>query len=405
VLISRPRSEERDGRVRVSAEVRWEDARRRDQILWYEVEARHAEALEPAPEAFALACAPAAQWLGEARLRVDAPLCAELHHGLGAMAELFRVWFDLAPLRVEAAGGLSVRTPEAGAGTASFLSGGLDALALLRGNRDTYPLDHPGSIRTCLLLYGTHPLEQDARGPVPERLAAFERTCERLGGLARAEHFELVPVYTNLRTLSPSLAFWMDAGYGAAIASAAHLLGRRVRTALLASDGAGMGAIPAGSHPMLDLLFSSAAVEIRHGQPALDRMQKVRLIAGWDAGLAVLQTCHLFDLPPDGALNCGRCEKCVRTRLSLLVNGALERATCFAGRDVRPEEIHDLWLPTRAKARHLRLHLPDLRELGRHDLADAIERKVAREDRRRARRERRQRWRRLRTRLGLRAPA
>ena len=54
-------------------------------------------------------------------------------------------------------------------------------------------------------------------------------------------------------------------------------------------------------------LFSSAALEVLIDQP-----------------------CHLITIPAGGRLNCGRCEKCQRTKLNLLVLGLPIRSQTFA---------------------------------------------------------------------------
>ena len=57
------------------------------------------------------------------------------------------------------------------------------------------------------------------------------------------------------------------------------------------------------------------------------RFQKVRELASWPTALAALRVCPGN---PGNELNCGVCEKCLRTRLELLAAGVEETATLGA---------------------------------------------------------------------------
>ena len=77
-------------------------------------------------------------------------------------------------------------------------------------------------------------------------------------------------------------------------------------------------------------LFSSAALEVLIDQPGLSRSEKLQCLARWPAGMELIQPCHLITIPAGGRLNCGRCEKCLRTKLNLLVLGLPIRSQTFA---------------------------------------------------------------------------
>jgi hypothetical protein len=77
-------------------------------------------------------------------------------------------------------------------------------------------------------------------------------------------------------------------------------------------------------------------------------------------------------LPADGRINCGRCEKCVRTLLGLLALGRLRKFPAFVEDDVRPR-----WLRHMPLSGAYKLELPEqcaepLARIGRRDLARAI---------------------------------
>ncbi|MEI2745734.1 MAG: hypothetical protein V9G22_09965 [Ottowia sp.] len=115
------------------------------------------------------------------------------------------------------------------------------------------------------------------------------------------------------------------------------------------------------------------------------RSTKLERVAAWPEGLAALQVCFTHDPLPPGVANCGRCEKCLRTRLNLLVAGALDRATTFPRRGLEPEELAG-YSPTSDPLGHFTAPLVEgLLRIGRPDLAAVLRRRLA-HARRKARR-------------------
>jgi hypothetical protein len=91
--------------------------------------------------------------------------------------------------------------------------------------------------------------------------------------------------------------------------------------------------VPWSSHPLLDPLWGTEGLEFVHDGLEARRPEKVRLLAEHDW---VLQSLRVCSRSPQNALNCGLCEKCIRTMLSLQAVGALGRCPTFeAGLDPR----------------------------------------------------------------------
>jgi hypothetical protein len=87
--------------------------------------------------------------------------------------------------------------------------------------------------------------------------------------------------------------------------------------------------------------------------------------------------CNQWHLYEAGRLNCGECEKCIRTKLELLLVGALQHAPVFRNAEVTPGAIDALSLSTKVRHYHEELIAP-LTTIGRPDLAGAIRRTLAR---------------------------
>jgi hypothetical protein len=81
---------------------------------------------------------------------------------------------------------------------------------------------------------------------------------------------------------------------------------------------------------------------------------------------------------PSGILNCGKCEKCIRTMTELVACGALKDSPAFPCKDVSPELVSTLVLRDRYKESYYQDLIEPLRSQGRDDLVRAIRRVIAR---------------------------
>jgi hypothetical protein len=140
---------------------------------------------------------------------------------------------------------------------------------------------------------------------------------------------------------------------------------------------------PYGTHPLLDPLYSSSDLRIRHDGIELSRLEKTRLIAGWDVALQNLRVCNQYRQYRSGRLNCGRCEKCVRTMLGLLAVGALDKTNVFPSQNVSVELVRGpmksdppVWRGYDERASYIELFGP-LTKLKRNDLVIAIKKLIA----------------------------
>jgi hypothetical protein len=408
--IEAPRTEDTPTGRRALARIVWEGKHKGPDLLWYETDAAFAADFEPAPEAFLVAALPLACGLGEPRLAIEGRACARLKANLESAMRVLSRWYPWChEIPVEATDGFVARTPRDPPRAAAFVSGGVDSLSQVRANRLTYPLDHPASMRDGIHLFGWGPGDLVASVPHPERLRVSAEQRVRLEALGAKIDLTIVPIRTNGMAFHPRGPWSRDAGWGAGFISAAHLFPRRWSEAHFASSGDAIDAFPHGSHPLLDPLWSSAAVEVRHGEPCLTRTEKVEVVADWPEGMEALQVCVMHAIPPPGQVNCGRCEKCLRTLLGLLVLGRLDRARTFAKRDVTPDDIAHLRISGAYQRKFAAETALGLEARGRADLARTVRAKSRestwRDARRRIRRPIRRAWDRIRGRDAPPGPA
>lgn len=375
-------SETKNGsRHRVAATVTWEDCGRPAHDVYFETDERFSDSLTLNPNAFLLACAIPAMHYGEKRVFMDAEICPELLEGLGTAMSWLREWYykpEEGCLTIETKG-LQVPSYDKKAGRAGFFfSGGIDSFATLRANRMHFPPEHPRAIRDGILVYG---LEQDD----PE---LFTHVLTSLTDVADKAGIALVPVYTNIylnyrqEDATHGFKFWGDKFGGAALSAVAHAFARRFDSVSIAATYSTRTIEPWGSHPLLDPNYSSHDLRILHDGIRLTRLDKVKLVAGWDVALQNIRVCNRYKHYQAGMLNCGRCEKCVRTMLALTALGVLERTRAFPEQDVSPELLmksvdmtksgYDVFM----KLQYEEL-LGPLSAVGRHDLVRVIERKLS----------------------------
>jgi hypothetical protein len=356
--------------ARISADVIWEDCDRPPQRIYFEVKEPFLDALTCTPHAFLVPAVIPAMRHGEKRVLVEGEICPQLRDGLEAAMGWIHKWHGPArkPVRIEGDVRKTVPLPTTPPRAGCFFTGGIDSLATVRRNRLNVPLEHPGSFKDAIIIYG---LEVDQ----PE---AFEDVLRALSVIADDARLTLLPVYTNIRELDDDWKFWEFEWEGSVYSAVAHALTRRLTTVSIASTYDIPNMDELGSHPLLDPNYGSAELRVLHDGLTLSRLEKTKLVLEWAAALQHLRVCNTVRDYRPGTINCGRCEKCVRTKLALLGLGALDKTAAFVENDVLPNEvlgtahIHSPYM----EACYLEL-IPPLAERGREDLVRTVERLIA----------------------------
>jgi hypothetical protein len=369
------RRELRGGRVRGTATVVWEDSGRPPLELFFETGEEQAGGFEAGPNAFLLACILPAFRRGEKRLRIEGEVCPRLRDGVGAAMALLGSWYrpEVEPVKIEATRGFQPPSPAADR-AAFFVTGGIDSLHTLWRNRRDFPASHPASIRAGINVPG---LSFPEETPSERSRDLTARTFRALRALARDADFEVLWAATNVRGLEHDTWFLAHEAHSSVLAAVAHTFAARLTAVHLASSFDLAHARPWGSHPLLDPNYSSCSIELYHDGLVETRLERLRRISSWQAALDNLVVC--FEGPvPDGALNCGKCEKCVRTMVMLTSLGRLERAGAFPCREVTEETVEEITIgyhPSFFEMAWSPLVAP-LRSCGRSDLVGVIERKI-----------------------------
>jgi hypothetical protein len=317
--------------------------------------------LEPSPDALVALVLPLAMRAG-VPVELGTEISPRLRSAVPRIESLLHGWFPDRFAQVDVRVGLGpARTPTTGR-TALFFTGGLDSFCEV--------VRLGGQIDDLIYVQGFDvPPGEDARARDADRVV--RSAADELG-------MTLLTVVTDLRSLSDPYLTWEEY-HGAALSAVALMLGDRYARVLIASSHGGHELSPWGSHPALDPLWSTEKVEIVHSGYGLTRVDKAAIVSQSDVALRSMRVCYL---PPEGSINCGSCEKCLRTAINLRAAGALG-ACASLPHDIRPEQLSALALDEGSQARWV-LNLEALRQRGdAPELVAAIEealRKIPRPD-------------------------
>jgi hypothetical protein len=369
VKIANIRLESAHARMRAVGTVTWEDCRRPSQDVYFETTEEFGGHLSTDTDAFLTAAVMPALAHGERRLLIEGEICPVLRDGLVTAMGLVSHWYQLRrpPLVLDGKARPTGASRSSAPRSAVFVSGDIDSLATLRANRLNYPPRHPAAAQDGFLVCG-----------LQEQPPAFKDLFAPLSDFARAADIRLIPIHTNLRCLDDSAELWSDLSEAAGLASIAHAFKLRIGKAYIAARHDIPNLSPQASHPLLDPNYSSYDVAIRHDGVARSRLAKTKLVAEWDVALAALTVCERAGDVSAGYLNCGECEKCLRTLLTLLVLGAIERATTFPRIDLSEEIALSTITLDRRNVHFYRELIAPLQAIGRDDLAASIQRRLDR---------------------------
>ncbi len=367
------------GRFRTEADVSWEDSARAGTTVFFEISGELAPRATVEPNAFVTAAVVPAIRHGERRIVVEGDICPALRDGIAGVEGVFRSWSlpARAPILLEPSDGFRAPRPADHPRSAVLLSGGVDSLFTLRRNRLLLPSGHPASFRDALRV-------RNLMFPVnssPERRTHIEtRSARSVGRVAAGADLAVTEIDTNVTTLHDDFELYARWSHGSVLAAVAASVAQAVTDVTIsASHDVWTGLRRWGSHPLLDPLFGTAAVSIHHEGIAASRLQKAGTVARWPLGLESLYVCEAGPFPGE-ATNCGRCEKCLRTRVALLAGGGIAEPPTFPSGTVSPAEIDEIpGLPAFRRLGYYWEELsPATARFGRPDLAAAIDRLLRR---------------------------
>lgn len=222
---------------------------------------------------------------------------------------IFQAWSEqLRPFSVQARTEEKVQVDTR---VVSSFSGGVDSFFTALTHPEVTQLTHIRGFESSL------------QGKRPERLAQT-RLDKAVSSLAK----ELVVIETNALDFFRHLRLQRYLIHGCLLACAGHLMGPKEYVVPNSAPLSNLD-LRSGSHPLSDPGWSSDTVEITHDLSLEDRLEKMKLV--YDSGFLndLIVCAHRHDIyDHERAQNCGNCMKCIRTMLSIFLQGM--HSTAFA---------------------------------------------------------------------------
>ncbi len=315
ISVSDIRKIARDEHVELTARVTGlEDS---DLDLWFRYPITYSDAVCVSGDPFVAALLMPAMIRG-IDLHVEGPVSRRMCEGIERFMDVICNWwpeFQRATIRAEESTAVYSDTEESW--VASSFSGGVDSFHTVLKHSGP---DVPVAERITKLMF----IERYDR---PTEYPDFYRmAADRLDEAANAMNMELLRVATNARRLSQNPVKWHQ--YHATVLIAVALgLQAGMRRLYIPSSYPYRDLFPWGSHPLTDPLWSTESLEIIHDGCEATRVQKVvSHIAKSQVALDHLRVCWEGHR---GSYNCGTCEKCIRTKISLEIAGVLDKTGAF----------------------------------------------------------------------------
>jgi hypothetical protein len=318
-------SPDNEGWTRLAGEVTYDDPSLPPEQYWLEVPDRLAGYLSGSGNPWLACLLPVAVRLGEP-LRIDMPVDRVLFENTQELMHIWKEWYPhlhVVPVEVEVVDS----TLREGAGrTAALFSGGVDAFHAVMdydakaGGGAHAPIDDLVVIWGFDMDLHWHQAIRDVRKDLQDAASDLGK--------------ELVEIASNVRdTRLRALNRWLSSG--SFLAGTVLALGERYGRVLIASSNSTAGLRPFGTHPLTDPLLSTGHTQIIHYGVETTRTEKTALVTQSDVAMRVLRVC--WDTDTGG--NCGECDKCYRTMITLDILGALERCETFKGKSYDLEKV------------------------------------------------------------------
>ncbi|MEM9403022.1 MAG: hypothetical protein AAGA44_11110 [Pseudomonadota bacterium] len=364
-----------DGKVRLTCKVHWEDAPRDDHELFIEVDADREAMLSDTADAFLIGNLAPAAYHRERRIYVDGVVCPILLRNLETTVPYFAWNFPSHPRLELSASELDDRPVRRPSVAAQCFTGGVDSYAALIMERKYISEDDPRYTKMGILIFG---LEQDD----PER---YQYALDDAMHAARELDLELLSVSSNIylhyraEDAKRNWELWLKVFMGSALAAHGHALSNGIGHLNIASSVHFVKELPPrfGVNPMIDERFEGRRLSVSHIGESFSRFEKIAMIAEHPIMMKHLRVCNQFKRFEPGRVNCGRCEKCVRTMLHLDLAESLQKTCVFGGASITPEFVEST-----VKIKHEFLvsiyqEIADqYNSKGQQEISDAIHRRI-----------------------------
>jgi len=257
-------------------------------------------------------------------------LSPKLEENSKQLQSIYTTWYsDLNKVKIESSA-LEItlnepKKPLTAQKTACFFSGGVDSFyTLLSLKKDV-----------DAIIY-VHGFDVDIND-----IKRRKKISEHLIKISAEFNVQLIEIETNLRTFSDTLSPWGSHYVSSALAAIAHLISGSFNTVYITTDDSYNMLLPWGNHLLTTPLWSSEELYIKPYAADKNRYQRTEFISSNKTVQNYLRVCWKN---PNEKINCGQCEKCLRTITALFL---LNRLTSFKlfSQDFSPTLLRQIEMP------------------------------------------------------------
>lgn len=276
-----------------------------DDLVWFESDHK----LAASPEAFLSAYLIPSMACGK-DLSYGGKICPIWERNVEGLINTINSWWGFRKISITSNGSMENMKKSS---TAAFFSGGLDSFFTLVKNIET--IDYLIFVRGFDI-----PLSEYRR---------FEQALAWIRKVSEKTNKPLILVETNLREHPLFSSISWELTFGSALSAVGHLLSEEIGHVIIPSSFSVDEERPWGSHSKIEPNYSSGAVDFILHDVNYTRLQKTMELNDSPMVHKYLRVCWENK---DDQLNCGKCEKCIRTQLYLYICGSLGKAECFPDR-------------------------------------------------------------------------
>lgn len=319
----------KEGFIRLSADIEYDDNHAAETI-WFDVEEKYKEKVSISGNPWVTCLLPLASSLGE-NIEIDKPCDYQLLVNLQEVMSVWNSW-DAKLSIITICSPIQMNVVSKSPSTAAFFSGGVDSFFTALTVDEEARQGKVKPLTDLILVWGFDiPLENTS---------AFEKLYKRLEKSTILLNKSLLPVITNIRQTRFEITSWGTHSHVGALGAVAHVFAGAFSKVYLGSSYPYKALVtPWGSHPMIDHLLSSSCMEIfTHGLPK-NRVEKTKFISKFNIAMGGLHVCW----QDASDKNCGRCDKCYRTMITLQLLNGLDGCSTFTQKVVTEDEMGRLY--------------------------------------------------------------
>jgi hypothetical protein len=317
MIVHTPEIRIEDGEISVRARIEFQTSiSSMPDELWFKFPKSHKDWVTDCADGFVAAILLLAMAYGE-DIEVRGVLSPRLLLGIQEYQRVFNLWFPkrFKLVDIHCDKFISLNRQEVKGAVACAFSGGVDSFYTLWSHLPQNEHNPHSQVSYALFVHGFDmPLEDEA---------TFHTAREAYEEMLKKSGIRLLTARTNIQHFGTRPDWGIF--HGSALIGSALVLGRLLTRFYVPASHTYNDLIPWGSDPRVDHLLSTETLEIVHDGASITRVEKTAVIARWPETFTQLRVCWA----KNGLNNCSRCEKCIRTMITLDMFGMLSNYTTF----------------------------------------------------------------------------